>query len=141
MSFPYPKQTDYVGENLVNTDEILESFSTPISGDKTELKIQRRREDEFFNATQIPQIYLETLNLRAVHKLLGQDFYQYNVMEGVLIASEELLIGKSLMETSKKVHQNIGKLVELASGNNGTVSSGQVSVIKVIYLKLLSKQQ
>ena len=126
MSFPYPKRTIYGIGNLFTSKEAIKAFNTNIRENRTEEKIQHRREDEFLNATQIPKVYLETLNLRAINKLLGQDFYQYNVMEGVLIASEELLVGKSLMETSKKVHQNIGKLVELASGANGTVSSASI---------------
>jgi hypothetical protein len=126
MSFPYPKITDYDNVNITSR-EVITSFKTNIySENKTEEKIQDRREQELLKAVQVPNIYIETLNLRAVHKLLGQDFYQYNVMEGVMYASEELLIGKSTMETAKKVHQSIGKLVELASGANGTVSTASI---------------
>lgn len=118
--------TNYQPGNLTNLDEIFKGFNQNFPSNKQQEISERSKEKHFFQAQKIPNVYLQTLNLRAIHNLLGKDFYQYNVMEGIQYISEELLIGRDLMETSKKVHANIGKLVALAAGANGTVSSASI---------------
>jgi hypothetical protein len=127
MSFPFPKETKYKTGNLVTSTEIIDAFhNNNVSRHLREERNQKQKEEEFFKSIKIPNLYIQSLNLNVINNLLGADFYQFNVMEGIMFVSEELLIGKDLMQTSQKVHKNIGKLIELASGANGTVSTASI---------------
>lgn len=115
----YPKKLAYPIGDMVTTENMTQSFQTRIPENKNQELARRKREEEILKAQRIPDIYYQTLNLKVINNLLTNDFYQYNTEEGIHILSEQLLVGKNLMETSKKVHQNIKELKELASGANG----------------------
>jgi hypothetical protein len=122
----FPKKTNYQYGSLTTIEQMVKSYENQLPENKSADTARKNRENEILKATKIPNLYVEHLNLKYINHLLKDDFYQYNVMEGLHILSEELLKSKNLMETSKKVHQNIEKLTVLGAGANGNAFSASI---------------
>jgi serine/threonine protein kinase len=120
----------YIYGDITSLEDMQKGYSlqliSPEVFNSKDFKSDVKNEHDFLSAIPIPSIYTAPLNLNMIKNLLGNDFYQYNVMEGIQYVSEALLVGKNLIETSKKVHKNIGSLKSLAAGANGVVSSASV---------------
>lgn len=136
LKIQYPKTLNYPIGDIANEQAMFDTYaSATISmpeDEKADLS-RRNREKEILASTPVPQIYAQTLNLSAISNLLNQDFYQYNVEEGVFVLSNELLVGKNLMQTSQKVHEEIKSLKVLASGANGSASVANIGAANGLF--------
>jgi len=112
--------------NLTSYQQILNASKRRCM-ENQQRELQRKQEEiRILSSSQpLPQ-NISRLNLENVNRLLTEEFYQYNAMEGISVVSKALLTGKDAYETSLKVHQQIPQLKLLSQGAFGYAFSADV---------------
>jgi hypothetical protein len=127
---------NYTGRNLITVDEVRTQFiqsretTDPRRLDLLDKK-RKAYEEKIFKTVIDPteqkltsdlyNLNSSNVNVKNVNNLIKNDFYEYNTEEGIHLMSKQLLSGKNLLETSKKVHEAVRNFKTLAAGAYGQV--------------------
>ena len=127
---------NYTGGNLITADEVRTQFinaQSKINPARLAMLDNARKayEETLFKTVIDPSeqkltsdlynLNIQNVDIHKVNSLIKNDFYQYNTEEGIHLMSKQLLSGKNLLETSKKVHEAIRNFKTLAAGAYGQV--------------------